>query len=152
MTTMSKYEQQQYVAVFPNFRDLKLPYSCKSGDQWHQTTHFYMLLLLPDNDHSLGDVYDKVVSTSGFIRKHTPVGKVPVGQLMVPKFKFTFEFEASEEMQRLGVSIAFEGGDFSNMFASGGVGLPSWECTIRPPLRWTRRAPWPPRPRPWPSA
>ncbi|CAD6232075.1 unnamed protein product [Miscanthus lutarioriparius] len=119
MTTTSRYEQQQYVAVFPGFRALKLPYSCKSGDQWHQTAYFYMLLLLPDDDHGLGDVY-KAVSAPGFIRKHTPVGKVPVGRLMVPKFKFTFEFEASEEMQKLGVSRAFAGGDFSSMFAGEG--------------------------------
>ncbi|CAD6342394.1 unnamed protein product [Miscanthus lutarioriparius] len=118
MTTTSRYEQQQYVAVFPGFRALKLPYSCKSGDQWHQTAYFYMLLLLPDDDHGLGDVY-KAVSAPGFIRKHTPVGKVPVGRLMVPKFKFTFEFEASE-MQKLGVSRAFAGGDFSSMFAGEG--------------------------------
>ncbi|CAD6238968.1 unnamed protein product [Miscanthus lutarioriparius] len=99
---------------------LKLPYSCKSGHQWHQAAYFYMLLLLPDDDHGLGDVYDKVVSTPGFIRKHTPVCKVPVGRLMVPKFKFTFGFEASEEMQRLGVTSPFGGGDFSGMFAGGG--------------------------------
>ncbi|XP_066316247.1 putative serpin-Z12 [Miscanthus floridulus] len=122
MTTTSRYEQQQYVAVFPGFRALKLPYSCKIGDQWHQTAYFYMLLLLPDDDHGLGDVYDKAVSAPGFIRKHTPVGKVPVGRLMVPKFKFTFELEASEEMQRLGVSRAFAGGDFSSRFAAGGGG------------------------------
>jgi serpin B len=120
MTTTSRFEQQHYVAVFPGFRALKLPYSCKSGHQWHQTAYFYMLLLLPDDDHGLGDVYDKAVSTPGFIRKHTPVGKVPVGRLMVPKFKFTFEFEASEEMQRLGVTSAFAGGDFSGMLAGGG--------------------------------
>ena len=121
MTTSSRFEQH-YVAVFPGFRALKLPYSCKSGDQWHQAAYFYMLLLLPDDDHGLGDVYDKAVSTPGFIRKHTPVGKVPVGRLMVPKFKFTFDFEAREEMQRLGVIRAFGGGDFSGMFAGGGGG------------------------------
>ncbi|ONM31178.1 Serpin-Z1 [Zea mays] len=60
------------------------------------------------------------VSAPGFIRRHTPACKVPAGRLMVPKFKFAYEFEASEEMRRLGVARAFEGGDFSGMFAGGG--------------------------------
>ena len=57
-----------------------------------------------------------------FIKKHTPAQKVPIGQFMVPKFKFTFEFEASSDMQKLGVTRAFSGGDFSGM-VSGGDGL-----------------------------
>uniref|UniRef100_M8D5D6 Putative serpin-Z12 n=1 Tax=Aegilops tauschii TaxID=37682 RepID=M8D5D6_AEGTA len=38
---------------------------------------------------------------------------------MVPKFKFTFEFEASSDMRKLGVTRAFEGGDFSGMVSGG---------------------------------
>jgi serpin B len=126
MMTRRTYEyDQHYVAVFSGFRALKLPYSCsKSGsNQWHQAAYFYMLLLLPDDDaagHGLRDVYDRAVSAPGFIRRHTPACKVPAGRLMVPKFKFAYEFEASEEMRRLGVARAFEGGDFSGMFAGGG--------------------------------
>jgi hypothetical protein len=67
-------------------------------------------------------LYDKVVSSPGFIRKHTPVDEVPVGRFMVPKFKFTFEFEASHDIQKLGVNRAFQSGDFSGM-VSGGNGL-----------------------------
>ena len=92
-----------------------------------------MLLLLPDGEAvKIGDLYDKAVLTPGFIRKHTPADEVPVGRFMVPKFKFTFEFEASADMRELGVTGAFEGGDFSGMVA-GGTGFPSQECTTRPP-------------------
>ncbi|KAM3317383.1 hypothetical protein ACQJBY_035186 [Aegilops geniculata] len=38
---------------------------------------------------------------------------------MVPKFKFTFGFEASSDMQKLGVTRAFSGGDFSGMVSGG---------------------------------
>ncbi|XP_062183653.1 putative serpin-Z12 [Phragmites australis] len=114
---------EQHVAVFPGFRALKLPYSRKNGNQWRQDACFYMLLLLPDDAaRGLGDLYGKAVSTPEFIRKHTPAGKVPVGMLMVPKFKFTFEFEASEDIRQVGVAKAFGGGDFSGMVA-GGDGL-----------------------------
>ncbi|TVU22579.1 hypothetical protein EJB05_32289, partial [Eragrostis curvula] len=117
----SSFEQQ--VAVFPGFSSLKLPYTCKDGDHWNQAAWFYMLILLPDGKAlNIADLYDKAISTPGFIRKHTPSGKVPVGRFMVPKFKFTFEFEASEEMQKLGVTRAFRDGDFSGM-VTGGDGL-----------------------------
>ncbi|RLN23982.1 hypothetical protein C2845_PM07G06030 [Panicum miliaceum] len=112
--------KEQMVAVFPGFRALKLPY--KNGGGARQAA-FYMLLLLPDGEAlKIGDLYDKAVSTPGFIRKHTPADEVPVGRFMVPKFKFTFEFEASEDVQKLGVTRAFEGGDFSGIVA-GGNGL-----------------------------
>ncbi|PNT63972.1 hypothetical protein BRADI_4g23040v3 [Brachypodium distachyon] len=98
---------------------------------------FYMLLLLPDNNSTnileLSDLYWQAVSTPGFIKNHTPVAKVPVGQFiknhtpvakvpvgqfMVPKFKFTFEFEASSDMRKLGLTKPFDGGDFSGMLSS----------------------------------
>ncbi|CAO2162089.1 unnamed protein product [Urochloa humidicola] len=112
--------KEQLVAVFPGFKALKLPY--KSDGAGHSAA-FYMLLLLPDGEAlEIGDLYDKAVSTPGFIRKHTPADEVPVGRFMVPKFKFTFEFEASEDMKELGVTRAFGGGDFSGMM-TGGNGL-----------------------------
>ncbi|KAL6627678.1 hypothetical protein ACP70R_031404 [Stipagrostis hirtigluma subsp. patula] len=115
---------EQHVAVFPGFRALKLPYGCKNdGNHWHPAACFYMLLLLPDGEAmKIADLYDMAVSTPGFIGNHTPAGKVPVGRFMVPKFKFTFQFEASEDMKKLGVAGAFAGGDFSGMVA-GGDGL-----------------------------
>ncbi|XP_066314152.1 putative serpin-Z12 [Miscanthus floridulus] len=117
--TTSLFKEQQ-VAVFPGFKALKLPY--KNGGGARQAA-FYMLLLLPDGEAlKISDLYDKAVSTPGFIRRHTPVDEVPVGRFMVPKFKFTFEFEASGDIQKLGVNRAFRGGDFSGM-VSGGNGL-----------------------------
>ncbi|CAO2193005.1 unnamed protein product [Urochloa humidicola] len=112
--------KEQLVAVFPGFKALKLPY--KSDGARHSAA-FYMLLLLPDGEGlKIGDLYDMAVSTPGFIMKHTPADEVPVGRFMVPKFKFTFEFEASEDMKELRVTRAFSGGDFSGMVA-GGNGL-----------------------------
>ncbi|XP_037450558.1 putative serpin-Z12 [Triticum dicoccoides] len=107
----------QYIALYPGFGALKLPYK---NDVLRQADAFYMLILLPDSGTlSLADLYDNAVSTPEFIRKHTPVEEVPVGRFMVPKFKFTFGFEASSDMQKLGVTRAFSGGDFSSMVSGG---------------------------------
>ncbi|KAF7088012.1 hypothetical protein CFC21_091166 [Triticum aestivum] len=109
--------RSQYIALYPGFRALKLPY--KNDASW-QADAFYMLILLPDSGTlSLADLYDKAVSMPEFIRKHMPVEEVPVGRFMVPKFKFTFGFEASSDMQKLGVTRAFSGGDFSGMVSIG---------------------------------
>ncbi|KAM3240101.1 hypothetical protein ACQJBY_053654 [Aegilops geniculata] len=115
---------QQHVAAFPGFKALKLPYGNGGGFHVHQAALFYMLLLVPDHSAALGlaGLYDKAVSTPDFIRRHTPADQVPVGRFMVPKFKFEFKFEASREMQELGVTRAFGGGDFSGM-VTGGNGL-----------------------------
>ncbi|XP_048551320.1 putative serpin-Z12 [Triticum urartu] len=108
--------RSQHIAVYPGFRALKLPYK----NDVEQQAEFYMLILLPDRDTvSLADLYDKAVSTPEFMKTHTPTGKVPVRRLMVPKFKFTSEFEASSDMRKLGVTTAFEGGDFSGMMTVG---------------------------------
>ncbi|XP_037450848.1 putative serpin-Z12 [Triticum dicoccoides] len=115
---------QQHVAAFPGFKALKLPYKNGGSFHVHQAALFYMLLLVPDHSADLGlaGLYDKAVSTPDFIRRHTPADQAPVGRFMVPKFKFEFKFEASREMQELGVTRAFGGGDFSGM-VTGGNGL-----------------------------
>ncbi|KAM3296828.1 hypothetical protein ACQJBY_038928 [Aegilops geniculata] len=108
--------RSQYIALYRGFRALKLPYR-DGGDR---AAAFYMLILLPDSGALiLSDLYDKVVSSSEFIRKHTPEEEVEVRRFMVPKFKFTTEFEASSDMRRLGVTRAFAGGDFSGMMSGG---------------------------------
>ncbi|KAE8766836.1 putative serpin-Z12 [Hordeum vulgare] len=105
--------RSQYIALYQGFRALKLPYK---NNVLRQTEAFHMLILLPERGTlSLSDLYDKAASTPEFIRKHTPVDEVPVGQFMVPKFKFTAEFEASSDMRKLGVTRAFSGGNFSGM-------------------------------------
>ncbi|XP_037442091.1 putative serpin-Z12 [Triticum dicoccoides] len=110
--------ESQHIAVYPGFRALKLPYK----NDVQQQAEFYMLILLPDSETEIADLYDKAVSTPEFIKTHTPTGKVPVGRFMVPKFKFTSKFELSSDMRKLGVTRAFEGGDFSGMM-TGGEGL-----------------------------
>uniref|UniRef100_R7W4M0 Putative serpin-Z12 n=1 Tax=Aegilops tauschii TaxID=37682 RepID=R7W4M0_AEGTA len=122
--TTGRFPFEQHVAVYRGFRALKLSY--KNDDDHvgpRAEAALYMLLLLPDGAAlGLADLYDKSVATPGFLKSHTPAAQVLVGRFMVPKFKFTFEFEASSDMRKLGVTRAFGGGDFSGM-VSGGDGL-----------------------------
>jgi serpin B len=121
--TTGRFEFKQQVAVYPGFRALRLPYNIDGDHHAPPQAAFYMLLLLPDGATlSLADLYDKAVAAPEFIKRHTPADDVPVGRFMVPKFKFSFEFEASSDMHKLGVARAFDGGDFSGM-VSGGEGL-----------------------------
>ncbi|KAK1677323.1 hypothetical protein QYE76_038171 [Lolium multiflorum] len=122
--TTGLFDFERQVAAYPGFRALKLPYKIDYGDHHAPSPQaaFYMLILLPDDGGSLADLYDQAVATPEFIKSHTPADEVPAGRFMVPKFKFTFEFEASEDMQKLGVARAFGGGDFLAM-VSGGDGL-----------------------------
>lgn len=126
MTTEIPFER--HVAAFPGFTALKLPYKNVvgggGGGDGVPRAAFYMLLLLPDGDGALklADLYDMAVTTPEFFKKHTPAAEAPVRRLMVPKFKFSFKFEAKSDMRKLGVTRAFAGGDFSGM-VTGGDGL-----------------------------
>ncbi|RCV23985.1 hypothetical protein SETIT_5G049100v2 [Setaria italica] len=91
MTTTSPFEQQQ-VAVFPG--PASRLSSCHTGTTSRQRPPRHAVLPFlhaapsPGRRGSLEitDLFDKAVSTPGFIRKHTPAAKVPVGRFMVPKF------------------------------------------------------------------
>jgi serpin B len=109
--TTGRFDFKRHLGVYPGFRALKLPYK-NDGDDHRAPPQdaFYMLILLPDDGGSLADLYDQAVATPEFIKSHTPSYEVPAGRFMVPKFKFTFEFEASGDMQKLGVARAFGGG------------------------------------------
>ncbi|KAE9458519.1 hypothetical protein C3L33_09567, partial [Rhododendron williamsianum] len=72
---------------------------------------FSMYLYLPNAKDGLSALMRKMSSKSGFLDRHLPCKRVEVGEFLIPKFKFSFGFEASKVLKGLGLVLPFGGGE-----------------------------------------
>lgn len=107
-------KKKQTIRAFDGFKVLGLPYL-----QGEDKRQFSMYLILPDAHDGLAAVIKKV-GKPNFLHRHIPHQKVEVGEFRIPKFKFSFGFEASEALKKLGVVLPFsgEGGGLTEMVDS----------------------------------
>ncbi|KAL3514563.1 hypothetical protein ACH5RR_027280 [Cinchona calisaya] len=108
-------KKKQYIRASDGFKVLCLPYK-QGGDK----RRFSMYFFLPDAKDGLPALVDKVGSEPGFLDHHLPRSKVEVGDFLIPKFKISFGFEASETLKGLGLVRPFsaEGGGLTEMVDS----------------------------------
>ncbi|KAK9064604.1 hypothetical protein SSX86_015986 [Deinandra increscens subsp. villosa] len=99
-------KKKQFVREYDEFKVLGLPY-LQGQDQRQFTMYFF----LPDAKDGLQSLVKKIGSTSDFFDRHIPRQKVEVGQFLLPKFKISFGFEASDTLKELGLVLPFNGGD-----------------------------------------
>ncbi|KAI3821106.1 hypothetical protein L1987_08663 [Smallanthus sonchifolius] len=99
-------KKKQYVREYDEFKVLGLPYL-----QGEDKRQFTMYFFLPDAKEGLQSLVEKIGSISEFFDRHIPRQKVEVGQFLIPKFKISFGFEASDVLKELGLVLPFEGGD-----------------------------------------
>ena len=105
------YKPDQFMASFDGFKVLKLPYE---ADQLGRK--FSMLVFLPHQRDGLSALVQKAVSSSSFFDCHVPTRKVEIGKFMIPKFKISSGFDASQALQKLGLKMPFTGdADFTDM-------------------------------------
>ncbi|CAA7051654.1 unnamed protein product [Microthlaspi erraticum] len=60
---------------------------------------FSMYFYLPDKKDGLDNLLEEMTSTPGFLDRHIPKYRVEVGDFRIPKFNFSFEFEASRALE-----------------------------------------------------
>lgn len=106
-------KKKQYVAAFNGYKVLRLPYK-----QGTDTRCFSMYFILPDAHDGLPALFDKISSEPGFLNHHVPFRRVRVRKFLIPKFKTTFGFEASNILKGLGVTLPFCGGGLTEMVDS----------------------------------
>ncbi|KAK8580954.1 hypothetical protein V6N13_144010 [Hibiscus sabdariffa] len=95
-------KKEQSVGAYDGFKVLGLPY--KQGEDERR---FSMYVSLPDANDGLLALVEKVTCESGFLERHLPYEPVKLGEFMIPRFKITFEFEASAVLKRLGLELPF---------------------------------------------
>ncbi|KAF7062069.1 hypothetical protein CFC21_068712 [Triticum aestivum] len=94
--------KNQYISCFENLKVLKVPY--KQGRDRRQ---FSMYLLLPEAREGLWSLAGKLTSEPEFLEKHIPARVVPVRKFKIPKFKISFDFEASKLFRSFGLQLPF---------------------------------------------
>ncbi|KAI8548742.1 hypothetical protein RHMOL_Rhmol07G0297200 [Rhododendron molle] len=99
-------KNDQFVSEFDSFKVLRLPY--KQGEDERR---FSMYLFLPNANDGLSSLMEKVSSESGFLDDHLACRKKEMGKFRIPKFKFSFGFEASEVLKGLGLVLPFTPGE-----------------------------------------
>ncbi|CAA7053821.1 unnamed protein product [Microthlaspi erraticum] len=93
---MRSYERQ-YIGVYDGFKVLALPY--RQGRDDGTNRKFSMYFYLPDKKDGLDNLLEEMTSTHGFLDSHIPRDKVLVGDFRIPKFKFSFMFEAKRALE-----------------------------------------------------
>ncbi|CAA7053820.1 unnamed protein product [Microthlaspi erraticum] len=94
---MRSYDRQ-YIGVYDGFKVLGLPYR-QGRDDDGTNRKFSMYFYLPDKKDGLDNLLEEMTSTPGFLDSHIPKYKVLVGDFRIPKFKFSFMFEASRALE-----------------------------------------------------
>ncbi|MFS7938977.1 putative Serpin family protein [Helianthus anomalus] len=118
-------KKKQFVNEYNDFKVLGLPY-LKGQDNRQFTMYFY----LPDAKNGLPSLIQKIGSTSDFFDRHIPRQKVEVGQFLLPKFKISFGFEASDALKELGLVLPFHGGDGLTEMVDSSVGQSLYVSSI----------------------
>ncbi|XP_077233539.1 serpin-ZX-like [Tasmannia lanceolata] len=95
-------KKDQFLSSFNGFKVFRLPY-IRGEDQ----RHFSIYLFLPEKRDGLQDLIEKMCSDSGFLDNHLPHRRVEIGKLMIPRFKISFGFEASDVLKDMGLKLPF---------------------------------------------
>ncbi|KAK9080261.1 hypothetical protein SSX86_001937 [Deinandra increscens subsp. villosa] len=95
--------ERQFVKAYDDFKVLGLRY-LKGEDKRAFTMYFF----LPDARDGLQSLVEKIGSTPDFFDRHIPHQKVQVGKLLIPKFKISSWFKASDVLKELGLVLPFE--------------------------------------------
>ncbi|KAL6012557.1 hypothetical protein ACLOJK_003046 [Asimina triloba] len=107
-------KKKQFISSCDGFKVLTLPY--RQGEDKRQ---FSMYFFLPDAKDGLPSLIQKMGSDSGFIDRHLPIQQVEVREFLIPRFKISFAFEASEHLKELGLVSPFSAeADLSEMVDS----------------------------------
>ncbi|KAH7690658.1 Serpin family protein [Dioscorea alata] len=102
----------QFITSFSGFSVLRLPF--RQNRDFSRS--FSMHIILPNDTTGFIPLMQRISIEPNFISQHTPKMQMSVGMFMVPKFKVSFGFEASQVLKDLGMELPFDGNaDFTGM-------------------------------------
>ncbi|CAK7335293.1 unnamed protein product [Dovyalis caffra] len=111
--TGKKYEQYLYRDC-DGYRVLQLPY--QSGQS---TRQFSMFFFLPDKKDGLLNLVKMLNSKPGFFNQQFDLqSRVELPDFWIPRFKFSYHFEASETLKEMGLQLPFYPGELGEMVNS----------------------------------
>ncbi|XP_010425945.1 PREDICTED: serpin-Z4-like [Camelina sativa] len=110
---MTNYKKQ-YLEYYDGFKVLRLPYV---EDQ----RQFAMYIYLPNDKDGLPNLLEDIASKPGFLDNHIPRQRILVEAFRIPKFKFSFEFNASDVLKDMGLILPFTHGSITEMVDSSSI-------------------------------
>ncbi|KAL0713988.1 hypothetical protein Bca4012_020966 [Brassica carinata] len=115
----------QYLRCYDGFQVLRLPYV---QDQ----RQFSMYIYLPDVRDGLHTLLEKIGSEPGFLDNHIPDYQIKLDAFIIPKFKFSFDFKASDVLKDMGLTCPFKstGGGLTEMVDSSIIGAKLYVSNI----------------------
>ncbi|XP_047323272.1 serpin-ZX-like [Impatiens glandulifera] len=126
---MTSSKKKQFVSTFDDFKVLGLRY-----EQGQDKRSFSMYIFLPNSkeEGGLTALVEKLNSQPpGFLDRHLPYKKVEVGEFLIPRFKISFGFEASEVLKQMGLISPFTaGGELTEMVDDSSVGQQLYVSSI----------------------
>ncbi|KAH7532822.1 hypothetical protein FEM48_Zijuj04G0063200 [Ziziphus jujuba var. spinosa] len=99
---------------FDGYKLVQIPY--QSGQDARK---FSMYFFLPNEKDGLPNLIQMVKLNSGFLNQQFKIGLENMSDFWIPKFKFCFQFEASETMKEMGLKLPFEPGEMTEMVERG---------------------------------
>ncbi|THG00125.1 hypothetical protein TEA_012421 [Camellia sinensis var. sinensis] len=114
LMTREKFKHHHLYGSFDGYKILSIPY---------QSSQFYMYFFLPDDTNGLPTLVKRLNSNPGFMNQEFKLWEEEVLELWIPRFKFSFEFEASETIKEMGLELPFmDVGKLTEMVVDGGEG------------------------------
>ncbi|KAF3450078.1 hypothetical protein FNV43_RR06158 [Rhamnella rubrinervis] len=95
---------------FDGYKVVQIPY--KSGQD---SRRFSMYFFLPNEKHGLPNLIQTLKFKSDFFYQQLKLMNVHLSEFWIPKFKFSFKFEASEIMKEMGLKFPFTDGEVTEM-------------------------------------
>ncbi|KAJ7971128.1 Serpin-ZX like [Quillaja saponaria] len=107
--TCKKYEKYGYKS-FDSFKILQIPYQSV-----HDQQKFSMYFFLPHEKDGLLNLLRKFNSKPAILNQDFGLWSEKIPNFWIPRFKFSFEFEASEKMKELGLILPFKHGELTEV-------------------------------------
>lgn len=98
-----------HLEAYDGFKVLDLPY--REGGDEEDRRCFSMEIYLPDKKDGLPEMLERLASSRcGFLNDggDIPSHRADIGELKIPRFKFAFDFEASETLKGLDLELSLE--------------------------------------------
>ncbi|XP_028752766.1 serpin-ZXA-like [Neltuma alba] len=106
----SKRGEEYYYNSFENYKVLTIPYQSGSNP-----LKFAMYFFLPHDKDGLPNLIHALNSNPRFLNKKFELWREDIPEFWIPRFKFSFNLEATEGMKELGLTLPFTPGELTEV-------------------------------------
>ncbi|KAH7532794.1 hypothetical protein FEM48_Zijuj04G0059900 [Ziziphus jujuba var. spinosa] len=110
--TTNRYIRHLY-GLFDGYKVLQIPYQ-----RGQDARIFSMYFFLPDEKEGLHNLIQKIKFNPGFLNQKFKLWLEDLPHFWIPKFKFSFELEASKSLKEMGLKLPFKPGELTEMVDS----------------------------------